>query len=235
MGLEYIERNAEFIRRMCAETAREAGVPVPRIVAVTKSATAEEVAYLCNRCGQKEIAENRVSLFLERLALFAPGQAPAIHLIGSLQTNKVKYITDKAYMIQSLDSLHLAEEIEKQAVKKGVTVSALVEINSGREANKGGVNPEEAFDFAEAVRETAPHIRLSGLMTMGPVLEKEEEYTPYFRATKTIFDQMKQKGLFGEDAVLSMGMSNSFAAAIREGATMVRIGRAFFRKPLSEQ
>ena len=224
----YIGENLKRIRERCAERATALGVPTPRLIAVTKSASADEVRALVEEFGQRAIAENRTSLFCERYEMFSDATRPEMHLIGSLQTNKVKYIAGKTSLIQSLDSLRLAAEIEKQAVRREIRIRALIEINSGREENKGGVLPEEAEAFACAVRENYPHVSLSGIMTMAPVCASNEEYRPYFRETAGVFRRLSDGGFFEGDGVLSMGMSGSYEAAIEEGATVIRVGRALF-------
>ena len=197
---------------------------------MTKSASAEEVRALVEEFGQTAIAENRTSLFCERYEMFSDDVRPEMHLIGSLQTNKVKYIAGKTALIHSLDSLRLAAELEKQAAKREIRIRALIEINSGREENKGGILPEEAEAFATAVREGYPHVALSGIMTMAPVCASTEEYRPYFRETAGVFRRLSDGGFFEGEGVLSMGMSNSYEAAIEEGATVIRVGRALFAR-----
>ena len=153
-----------------------------------------------------------------------------IHFIGSLQKNKVKYIIDKVSMIESLDSLPLAEEIERQAAKQDKVMDCLIEVNIGREAQKGGIMPEDAADFAEKVA-LFPHIRLCGIMTMAPKCTDISDYRKYFRESYHIFIDICEKKLHNVDRhVLSMGMSQSFEAALAEGATLIRVGRAVFEK-----
>lgn len=218
------------IREACCTRAERLGISAPTILAVTKSATADEVRALVEDFGQRAIAENRTSLFCERYEMFSDDLRPEMHLIGSLQTNKVKYIAGKTALIHSLDSLRLAAEIEKQSAKRELRTRVLIEVNSGREEAKGGVFPEEAEAFAERVRCDYPHILLSGIMTMAPVCATGEEYRPYFRETAAIFRRLFESGAFEGEPVLSMGMSESFETAIEEGATVIRVGRALFRK-----
>ena len=226
----YIQRNADQILNRLTLAAQVAGVPVPTLVAVTKSGTLEEAVELVSTTSISHVGENRVQMFLERMGAFErEGLAPSMHLIGSLQTNKVKYITGKTSLIQSLDSPRLAEEIEKQSAKRGVITSCLIEINSGREEAKGGILPEEAAAFLSAMK-AYPHIVIRGLMTMAPVTPTPEEARPYFRLTRALFDTLGGGGAFGDDPILSMGMSHTYEVAAQEGATMVRVGRAFFEK-----
>ena len=226
----YIADNLARIRARCAERALALGLPMPQILAVTKSASAEEVRALVTGAGQNAIAENRTSLFLERYEMFTDEERPEMHLIGSLQTNKVKYIAGKVALIHSLDSLRLAAEIEKQAAKRDVRIRALIEINSGREEAKGGLLSEEVEAFAAQVKENYPHVALSGLMTMAPNCPTSEEYRPYFRETAKLFHRLSAGGFFEGEGVLSMGMSGSYEVAIEEGATVVRVGRALFAR-----
>lgn len=226
----YVKDNLMRIREACAARAEKLGISVPKLVAVTKSATAEEVRALVEDFGQDAIAENRTSLFTERYEMFSDEARPEMHLIGSLQTNKVKYIAGKTALIHSLDSLRLAAEIEKQSAKHGICTRVLIEINSGREEAKGGIFPEAAESFAEEIKRAYPHLSLSGVMTMAPICATCEEYRPFFRETAAIFRRLQENGMFEGEGVLSMGMSESFEMAIEEGATLIRIGRALFRK-----
>lgn len=224
----YIGENLARIRETCASRADALGIPMPHLVAVTKSAEADEVRALVEEFGQTAIAENRTSLFCERYEMFSDDTRPEMHLIGSLQTNKVKYIAGKTALIHSLDSLRLAAEIEKQAAKRNTCIRTLIEINSGREENKGGILPEEAEAFAYAVRESYPHVSLAGIMTMAPICAYAEDYRPYFRETAGVFRHLSDGGFFDGEGVLSMGMSGSYETAIEEGATIIRVGRALF-------
>lgn len=226
----YIQKNLAAVQADMARAAADAGRAVPTLVAVTKSASDDEVLALC-RCGITDVAENRVPLFRARAELLsAHGFAPRLHLIGSLQTNKVKYIAAGAALIQSLDSLRLAAEIERQGARIGRRIPVLCEINSGREAAKGGILPEECADFLASLSDFA-HIAPMGLMTMGPACETEEEMRPYFRLTRLLCEAGAREGRFAcPSPILSMGMSHSYHAAIAEGATMVRVGRRLFEK-----
>ena len=132
-----------------------------------------------------------------------------------------------AALIQSVDRMSLAEEIQKRAAKAGICQGVLLEINSGREEAKGGVLPEEAEALAEEISRL-PNLSLRGVMTMGPVGVETEVLRQAFRETREMFERLSQKGLLGDSPILSMGMSESFPLAIEEGATMVRIGRTLF-------
>ncbi len=226
----YIEQNLSRVTAELCEIAARTGQREAMLLPVTKGATDEEVLALLSY-GVTAIAENRTNLFLHRKELAeAAGYRPDMHLIGSLQKNKVKYIADSVALIHSLDSLSLASEIERQADKHGVTVPVLIEVNSGREAAKGGVLPEDALSLAKALS-AFPHLALAGVMTMAPNCESEEDYRPYFRETRAIFDRIAVEcGYKTASPVLSMGMSDSYRIAAEEGATVVRVGTTLFRK-----
>ncbi len=230
MPYAHITENLRRIRAELASIAERTGNPPATLVAVTKSAPDDEVLALA-AAGAAAMAENRVQNYRARRALLdanGHGQIP-LHLIGSLQTNKVKYIAEEVPLIQSLDSLRLADEIEKQGKKADRRIPVLLEVNSGREPNKGGVLPEDVPAMLASLAGGAyPHITLRGLMTMGPDMENEEDYRPYFRETRVLFEAAR--AFFDEDPILSMGMSDSYRVAAEEGATMVRVGRLLFRK-----
>ena len=230
-AFSYIARNVKTLLETLAETAKEAKVPAPRLIPVTKSATPDEFLALM-RAYPDAAAENRVQAWKERCELLeAAGlPAPEWHLIGSLQLNKVKYVVGKVALIQSADSEKLIKEIGRIAEARGVRQDILIEINSGREPDKGGVLPENAGALVEFAR-TVPGVRPCGLMTMGPILPDPDAYRPYFALTRELFDRFAAAGLFETDSpILSMGMSDSYLPAVREGATMVRVGRALFRR-----
>lgn len=150
------------------------------------------------------------------------------HLIGHLQTNKVKYIIGKTELIHSLDSLRLAEEIEKQSAKKGIITRVLVEVNVAEEASKYGFKIEEVIEVMKQLNEMS-HIKVEGLMTVAPFVENPEENRTIFRKLYRLsVDIQKQKFDNISTNILSMGMSNDYKIAIEEGATMVRVGSAIF-------
>ncbi|MBU3805206.1 MAG: YggS family pyridoxal phosphate-dependent enzyme [Candidatus Cellulosilyticum pullistercoris] len=150
------------------------------------------------------------------------------HLIGHLQTNKVKYVIGKTALIHSVDSLKLAEEIEKQSAKKGIVTNILVEVNVADEATKYGFKLDEVIEVMKILN-TMPHIKVKGLMTVAPFVENPEKNRPIFRKLYELsVDIQKQKLDNISTNILSMGMSNDYQIAIEEGATMVRIGTAIF-------
>ena len=222
----YIKRNLDAVTASLADAAARSGYPTPELVAVTKSASPEQVLALAE-LSVPCMAENRVQLLRERKELLA-GRGQCFDLIGSLQTNKVKHVVGEVRLIQSLDSLHLAAEINRISEKRGVVTSVLVEINSAREQAKGGVLPEQAEAFVSALSDY-PAIRVLGLMTMGPASRDPSALRACFRETRALFVRLLEAGAFASDTpVLSMGMSESYLIAAEEGATMVRVGRALF-------
>lgn len=227
----YIRQNLSAVLAELSAHAARGGHPAPALVAVTKSASDEEVLALA-ACGVAAMAENRVQNFNARYALLhMHGYTPAMHLIGSLQTNKVKFVAEGAALIQSVDSLRLAAEIERQATRVGRRIEMLCEVNSGREEVKGGLLPEQVLPFCRMlVKGDYPHLVLRGLMTMAPAMKEEEGYRPYFRKTHELYESGMAEGLFEGKPILSMGMSDSYRVAAEEGATMVRVGRGLFQK-----
>ena len=231
MDHSYIDKNLADVRRRIEEAAQRAGRDASSItlMAAIKSADADEIKYLFEHCGVTAMGENRVQQLTERYAVTGNADID-LHFIGSLQTNKVKYIIDKVSLIHSLDSERLAEEIQKQAQKRGIVADVLVEINSGNEQSKGGIEPNEVASFCLSLSKY-PNIKLCGFMTMAPRCEDKQDYYPYFNNTKRIADEVWHKALgFDGDPIISMGMSESYEQAIECGATMVRIGRCLFVK-----
>ncbi len=152
------------------------------------------------------------------------------HFIGHLQRNKVKKAVQLFSMIETIDSLPLAQDIEIRCAELGRTMPVLIEVNSGQEAQKWGLVPVKVRTLVQEIAQL-PHIRVMGLMTMGPRVGDPEEARPYFVSTRQIFDDLKKSGIANiEMRYLSMGMSNSYHVAIREGANIVRIGRQIFEK-----
>lgn len=199
------------------------------LMLATKTVPAEVINYTANTLGICLIGENKAQELLEKYPLLDKDKLQ-IHLIGHLQTNKVKKIIDKVDMIQSLDRYDLATEISKRAKAIGKKMPVLVEINIGREEQKGGVYPEKAIEFIKDIS-SLDGIDIQGLMTMAPAKISSEEYKEYFRETKALFDEIASLNIEGVDMkTLSMGMSDSFEEAAQCGATMVRVGSAVFGK-----
>ena len=210
----------------CKKAGREE--PVTMLAAV-KYAEPGEIEYLYRELGVRAVGENRVQQMLEHIeALDCEGLE--FHFIGTLQTNKVKYIIDKVKMIHSLDSPKLAAEIDKQAKKHGITMDVLVEVNCGEEENKSGLLPSEVESFCLALSDFSS-LRLRGFMTMAPKCEKKEDYLKYFQQTYAqVLDIWTKKLHNIGRPIISMGMSDSFEEAIACGSDIVRIGRRLFIK-----
>lgn len=230
MDFSYLDRNIDGVRQKM-EAARSAAGREDEVtlLAAIKSADVDEVNYLHREHGVCDVGENRVQQLLSRYDALDKENL-RIHFIGSLQTNKVKYIIDKVYMIHSLDSLRLAAEVDKQAKKHGLVMRVLAEVNSGREESKGGLLPEEVEKFCLSLRDY-PNLKLCGFMTMAPKLEHKEEYIKYFQEFSQLSVDIWTKKLDNKERpILSMGMSESYEEAIACGATVVRIGRTLFEK-----
>lgn len=228
-NFSYIKNNLDSLNDEIERCAARVGVALPKLVCVTKSGTDEELLALAS-LGVSAIGENRPGELKRKGELLSErGLYPELHEIGTLQSNKAKLVCGVSTLIHSLDSLSLAKEIDKQAKKLGKKIDALIEINSAKEEQKSGIFPDDAERFYEQVAEF-DGIRIRGLMTMGPAGVGAEELRGYFRLTKNLFDKMNSRYGFGEGAILSMGMSDSFVTAIEEGSTLVRVGRRLFYK-----
>lgn len=195
------------------------------LVAAAKTRKPEEILRAAN-AGVRIFGENYVQE--AQRAFERVGHKVKWHFIGHLQRNKVKKAVKIFDMIETLDSLDLAREIDKRSAQERKIIPVLIEINSGKEPQKSGVIPDEAEDF---IREAAKfeNMRILGLMTMGPAYGDPENARPFFAGTKILFDRIKSSGIPGIDMrYLSMGMTNSYRVAIEEGANMVRIGTKIF-------
>ena len=232
MDFEYLRRNTEDVRRRIREAELRAGRGENDVLflAAVKYAEMDEINYLHRVLGVKDLGENRVQQLLAHYEGLEDKESVRLHFIGTLQTNKVKYIIDKVCMIHSLDSLKLAAEIDKQAKKHGVVMDVLVEINSGEEENKSGLLPSEVEAFCVSLGQFS-NIRHRGFMTMAPKCEKKEDYIKYFQQTYAqVLDIWTQKLHNIGRPLISMGMSESFEEAIGCGSDIVRIGRSLFVK-----
>lgn len=217
------------IAEICARSGRD-----PRevtLVGVTKFAEVPAINEAI-RAGLLHIAENRVQLAASKFPVidFA-GRSVTKHLIGHLQSNKARDAVALFDLIQSVDSLKLAEEINKRAQAIGKVQDILIQIDIAREEQKFGL-PEEELDAVMAQVRILPHVRVMGFMTMAPLTEDKERIRQVFRRGKEIFDQWKgcaSSGGLTEMRHLSMGMSSDYEIALEEGANMVRIGSAIFK------
>lgn len=199
------------------------------LMAVTKLHTVDEINEAID-AGATDIGENKVQ---ELLSKYEDVKPVRWHLIGHLQTNKVKQIIDKVVMIHSVDSLHLVEEINKRAGNAGLVMDILIEINVGEEETKTGIQAEELMDLAKKITDTCENVRLRGVMCIPPYGEDPEVSRKYFRETRELFEKLQQLGLPEDRALidtLSMGMSGDYETAVEEGSTIVRVGSAIFGK-----
>lgn len=192
------------------------------VIGASKTMPLERILFVRDNTDVKIFGENRVQELLEKYT-------PDVrwHFIGQLQTNKVKYIVDKVELIHSVDRLSLLQEIDRQAKKHGKVQDILIEVNIGGEEKKGGVAPAEVIDFAKEV-DKYPSVRLKGLMSVLPNVEKEALNAFYLQLSK-LYDTLKQTKLDNADIrYLSAGMSNDYDVAVKYGANIVRLGRALF-------
>lgn len=222
--MQYIKDNLIAVRAQLSDACADSHKNC-RILAAVKYALPGEIEALLD-AGVTDVGENRVQQLLENAPIYQARDV-RVHFIGSLQTNKVKYIADKVDMIHSLDSEKLAKEIEKRAGACGRVIDVLVEINVAREEAKTGVMPEQAEALCRAVL-SLPHLRLRGFMTMGPIFDGEDAYRAYFKKTVALGDALWKALALDGKPLYSMGMSQSFTAAVKEGADFVRVGRRLF-------
>lgn len=225
MGTEY-KYISENYKRICAEI-EEAKVryrkPGDRtdIMAVTKTVPPEAVNFAVS-CGIRLLGENRVQEYESKKAFYDP--SAEVHFIGHLQTNKVKYIVGEMKLIHSVDSIKLASEIDRQAAKKGIQQEVLAEVNIGGEESKSGISPEMLPELLYEMSEM-PNIRVKGLMTIPPPGDNEK----FLCGMQKLFLDISSKNMDNIDMdILSMGMSGDYAAAIKYGSNLVRIGTALF-------
>lgn len=197
------------------------------LIAVSKTKPLEAIEEI-QKYGIKEFGENKVQELTDKFEHIA---TPVHwHMIGHLQRNKVKYLVNKVCLIHSVDSIRLAEQIEKEAAKSNRVLDILIEVNIAKEDTKFGLMKEEVETFIRTIAKFE-HIKVRGLMTSAPYVDDPEENRMYFRELFELFVDIKQKNIDNISMdTLSMGMTNDFEVAIEEGATMVRIGTAIFGK-----
>ena len=213
---------------MISDNVRQLLGEIPKGVAIVAAAKTRSPAEISQAitAGIGIIGENYVQEVLRVHGEVR--EAAQWHFIGHLQTNKVRKIVGICDMIQTVDSLRLAREIDKRCLAIGKIMPILIEINSGREPQKAGVMPEDAIDLINEIA-VLPNLSVQGLMTMGPLAGDPEAARPFFVETRRLFDELKEESIPGvEMNILSMGMTNSCRVAIEEGSTMVRIGTRIF-------
>ena len=221
-----IRENLETVREAMARACQRCGRSIDGVtlIAVTKFVETARIAEAV-AAGVTEIGENRAQEFNEKLTFYKQNHLRA-HFIGQLQTNKVKYICGNADLIQSVDREPLLDAITAFAGKHGVLQDILIEVNIGREPQKGGVLPEDLDRLIERIA-AQDGVRLRGLMCVPPATD-QEAVRPYFRAMRARWEQLKAAYPALAIDTLSMGMSHDYDTAIEEGATTVRVGTAIF-------
>ena len=221
---ETLRANVADIRARLAQNAYP-GQPPATLIAVTKTVAPPVIDRLL-AMGVCDIGENRAQVALPKLPLLT-GQF-RLHWIGRLQTNKVKDIIDKVWLLHSLDRPALAEEVERRADQRGLTIDALLQVNIACEAQKAGFAEAEARAFLRGMKDYRC-LRVRGLMAIMPLTDDSAALAGWFRGMRALFDQIREEAPAGvEMRELSMGMSHDYEAAAREGATMVRVGTALF-------
>jgi pyridoxal phosphate enzyme (YggS family) len=223
-----IPANVDTIRRRVIQACARAGRQPDQVtlVAVSKSFPAEQIREVI-RAGVLDIGENYVQELLAKREQLVD-ETVRWHFVGHLQSNKVKYIVPWVVLIHAVDNVGLAREIDRRAEQAGRVIDILIEVNTTREDTKFGVSPEATIPFIRSL-EGLKHLRVEGLMTIGPFLPDPEGSRPMFRMLRELRSEAAQ---LGQDNVtmrhLSMGMTGDFEVAIDEGATLIRIGTAIF-------
>jgi len=219
-NLEQVKSN---IKAACERSGRN--YEDVTLIAVSKTKPLSDIEELITY-GATEFGENKVQELTDKYENVST--KVNWHLIGHLQTNKVKYIVDKATLIHSVDSVRLASEIEKEANKRGVIANILIQVNIAHEDTKFGINEDEIYDLINEIK-NFEHIKIKGLMTIAPFVENPEENRIHFRNLYQLLLDIKSKNIDNIDmSILSMGMTNDYEIAIEEGATMVRVGTGIF-------
>ena len=216
----------ERIAQACFRGGRNADAV--RLVVISKNRSLNEIKEVIN-LGLLDIGENRLQEAKPKFSeLRVQYTGLRTHMVGHLQTNKVKEAVRLFDLIQSVDSLRLALEINQQAAKIGKVQDILVEIKTSFETTKFGVRPEEAIELIDQIAQLK-NIRFKGLMTIAPILKQPDEARPYFRTTRELYDKINEQRITSnEQLFLSMGMTDDFEVAIEEGSNMIRLGRAVF-------
>lgn len=222
-----IRENVQFARNKIAEACRRSGRKSEEIelVAITKTVDVEQINEAIE-AGIRVVGENRVQEAWRKFQ--EVGEKVHWHMVGHLQTNKVKRVLQFADMIHSVDSVYLAREIQTQAKKLDRTIEILIQVNTSGEESKFGLEPEATIGAIEEVS-TLPNLKIKGLMTIGAFLPNPEDVRPCFKLLHDLKDRVNERGIASvEIGTLSMGMTNDYEIAIEEGSTMVRVGTAIF-------
>lgn len=222
-----IKDNIRYVEKQIENSCLKAGRQPKEVTLISVSKTKPvEMLQEAYAAGSRDFGENKVQELVDKYDLMP--KDIRWHMIGHLQRNKVKYIVDKVYLIHSVDSLRLAEEISKEAIKKQVNVNILIEVNIAGEESKFGTDCEEA---KKLVREVAklPNLCIKGLMTIAPMVNEAEENRVYFQGLKKLLVDINNENI--DNVImdtLSMGMTGDYTVAVEEGATLVRVGTGIF-------
>lgn len=228
--MEYIKENIDEIKSNIKKYASRSKRDEKDILllAVTKTVDVDKIEKAID-CGITDVAENKPQELAKKYDII--GNKVKWHLIGSLQTNKVKYIIDKVDLIHSLDRISLCEEIQKRAEIINKDINCLVQVNISQEQSKHGLDKEEVQEFIEEVSKSYKNIKIKGLMTMAPLTQEEDIVRNVFYQLKNLSTEIKKANIKNvEMNTLSMGMSNDYEIAIEEGSTIIRVGTAIFGK-----
>lgn len=225
---EVIQDNYRAVREKINEACKRVGRKPEEVtlIAVSKTKPLSDIEKLI-KIDVIEFGENKPQELRDK---FDEVSTPVrFHQIGHLQTNKVKYIINKAVLIHSVDSIKLASVIEKEAEKRNLHVNVLIEVNYAGEDTKFGVSKEEVLPLVKEIAEKYRHINIRGLMTIAPFVDDPEENRPIFKGMHELLLDIKSQNIDNVDmSILSMGMTNDYVVAVEEGATMVRVGTAIF-------
>lgn len=212
-----IEKASEKVNRLSKDVT---------LLAVTKTVDVDAINEAIEN-GVTDVGENKPQELDRKYKII--GDKVNWHLIGTLQTNKVKYIIDKVHMIHSLDRQALCEEIQKRAEKIERTINCLIQVNISKEETKHGIDEKDSIEFIKNISSNYKNIKIKGLMTMAPFTEDEEEVRSVFRRLKELSLEIDKLQIDNVDMdILSMGMSNDYEIAIEEGSSMVRVGTSIF-------
>lgn len=222
-----IAMNYEEVKRRMVAACERVGRDPEEVTLIAVSKT-KPVSMLMEayETGARNFGENKVQEITEKFSQM-PEDA-MFHMIGHLQTNKVAQVIEKTVLIHSVDSVHLAEKIEKEAAKRNMVKDILLEVNVAEEDSKFGLKMEEVIPTLETIK-TFPHVCVKGLMTIAPFVEDAEENRKYFKELYQLYVDIKTKNIDnGTMSVLSMGMTGDYEVAVEEGATMIRVGTGIF-------
>ncbi len=227
ISIEQLADNVTHVRAAIAQAAERAGRDPREITLVAVSKTMPlELVQMAYNLGVTHFGENRVQDALPKIEAFHPQDA-SWHMIGHVQGNKVKKVVGPFALVQSVDSLRLAELLNRHASEQGIHLPILLQVNVAGEASKEGVSPGEALELARRVV-AMPGLLVEGLMTIAPIAQHPEDTRPVFRQLRLLREHLREVAPQSEWQHLSMGMTDDYRVAIEEGATIVRIGRAIF-------